>query len=542
MGSLAMRNKFILLLSSISFIFILALVLIWSAGNRVADSFEEFYTQGYKTSLQFQKLKETQMDIMLDITALQTKYVLGLADQSQEFLDRIATFQALTPRLLQELRGSFTGNTVSLNKLEQMVSGFDSRSKVFVNAMRSAPDHMADYPIYKAHIDAYTNLIDFFGEFEQQTNQLAAHAENQVDRNIQQADTTFHVALLAALSVATVLGIYISGSIVRGIRAVQSCAVSLSRGDLRSTVAARGHDEIADLINTINETSLLLSEAVSEINASANEVADSSVSVTRANERMDEVSKQVRENLVQVATAIEEMSATAQTIANNTNDTAVASGHIAQQAKTGIEDSRQMLAITLELVRTLIDTGDVISTLRKETYDINQILSTIRGISEQTNLLALNAAIEAARAGEQGKGFAVVADEVRTLAKRSRESVNEIESMLDSLNNAGDDAVEKMDSCRTTAEVAREKIEANNEMITTILTSLDRVNEQTQQIATAAEEQSSVAMDISAHVHEVHRLTAESAEIAGQTSTASKTMYTASRAVVEKLGFFTVRN
>ncbi|MBV1789469.1 methyl-accepting chemotaxis protein [Marinobacterium sp. D7] len=537
-----MRNKFILLLSSISLIFIIALVLIWNAGNQVAGSFREFYTQGYKTAVQFQELKETQMEIMLDITALQTKYVLGLSDQAQEFLDRILSFKQATPQLLQGVKDNFAGDRESLSKLEQMIKTFDEKSGAFVDAMTTAPDHMADFPIYKAHLDSYLALIDFFGEFERQTGQLAMGAENRVDRNIEQANTTFYASLLIAIAVATGLGIYISTSIVRGIRTVQSCAMSLSKGDLRDTATGRGSDEIAGLINTINETTLLLSDAVREIKASANEVADNSVSVTQANERMDEVANRVRENLVQVATAIEEMSATAHMIANNTGDTALASSHIAQQAKAGIDDSQQMLNITLDLVSTLVDTGDVIAKLRDETYNINQILATIRGIAEQTNLLALNAAIEAARAGDQGRGFAVVADEVRTLAQRSQDSVNQIESMLGVLNDASDHAVSKMDSCRNTAEVAREKVAANSQMITEILNSIDRVNDQTQQIATAAEQQSSVALDISKHVHEVQALTAQGAEIASETSRAGKSMYDASQSVVKKLGFFTVGN
>lgn len=540
MNNLSVRNKFILLIVSISLIFIVSLVIIRNAGSQVATSFTRFYHEGYSTSVEFERIKQSQTDIMLAIRGLQIAYLLNLTEQVQGYVADIRESKAKTPKYLQELEEGFGGSSASLQKLDDLIRDFDSKSEKFVSEMNQSEDHKASFETFTSFKNSYAELLRFFADFSVETDHSVKQQADLAQERISAANTTFYTSLILAIVVASSLGFYISGSIVARIKTVQASAQRLARGNLSRPDQAQGEDEIAQLSGSLVETSQHLSVAVTEILRSAQLVADNSEQVNHSNTQLDSVVSNVTHHLLQVAAAVEEMSQTAQMIAQNTNEAASASNDISEQAKIGIVGTQEIVKIILNLVHDIQETSEAMTALRSETSNINQILVTIRAIAEQTNLLALNAAIEAARAGDQGRGFAVVADEVRNLARRSSESVNEIEVLLGKLNSASELAVAQMESSRHTAEHAKEKVDENNEMITSILGNIDQVNNQTQQIATAAEEQSSVALDISKNVHNVQNLTNDSAEIARQTRAASQRMASATQIVVDKLSFFKV--
>ncbi|WP_433771736.1 methyl-accepting chemotaxis protein [Pseudomonas putida] len=232
------------------------------------------------------------------------------------------------------------------------------------------------------------------------------------------------------------------------------------------------------------------------------------------------VHKQMAE-IDQVATAVQEMTATAQDVARNATQAAQAASHADQAASQGKqivhETSNSIGALAVEIGRAV----GVVQTLAKDSENINAILTAIRGIAEQTNLLALNAAIEAARAGEQGRGFAVVADEVRNLAQKTQGATEEIQTMIQQLQQGTRDVVRVMEDSQHRTDESVQHAAKAAEALETITQAVSVINDMNTQIASAAEEQSAVADDINRNVINIGQVANEVAGGADESSAAS---------------------
>ena len=215
---------------------------------------------------------------------------------------------------------------------------------------------------------------------------------------------------------------------------------------------------------------------------------------------------------------------------------------VTKEANTESEMGLQVVATTRQAVASLADeiaeAGTVIGTLAEHTQSIGSILEVIRSISEQTNLLALNAAIEAARAGEQGRGFAVVADEVRTLARRSAEATEEIQQTINRLQGESNRAVTAMQSGQERAHQVVSEAHAAEQALGRIARHIEQLNDMNIQIATATEEQSSVVGEINRNVDEINNLTLASAAIAEELTSTSRTLRELSHQLDTLLGQF----
>jgi aerotaxis receptor len=226
----------------------------------------------------------------------------------------------------------------------------------------------------------------------------------------------------------------------------------------------------------------------------------------------------------QVATAMNEMSATVHDVARNANETAQATRDANTESQHGQEIVRETIAAIERLADEVDKASGVIKKLEKDSENIGSVVDVIRNIAEQTNLLALNAAIEAARAGEQGRGFAVVADEVRTLASRTQQSTQEIQNMIEGLQAAARDAARVMEDGRNKAANGVQQVAKTGESLTSIAAAVDRIAGMSAQIATASEEQSAVAEEINRNILNITRVVDETAEGASNTATASENL------------------
>ena len=224
----------------------------------------------------------------------------------------------------------------------------------------------------------------------------------------------------------------------------------------------------------------------------------------------------------QVVTAMNEMTATVQEVARHATEAASA----ANKADHASVEGKKVVLSTMNAIEALSSevhsAANVISQLEKDSENIGTVLDVIKGIAEQTNLLALNAAIEAARAGEQGRGFAVVADEVRTLASRTQQSTQEIQAMIENLQVGAQTAVKVMDESRAKAESSVSQAAKAGGSLEDITHSVSLINDMNTQIATAAEEQSAVAEEINRNIVNISEIVDRTADGANQTSIASE--------------------
>jgi methyl-accepting chemotaxis protein len=286
----------------------------------------------------------------------------------------------------------------------------------------------------------------------------------------------------------------------------------VSEGDLSVELKIYANDEIGDLGRGINRMLHSIHDVIVSIKSTAEEVASAADQLQSSSEQMATGAEEVAAQASTVAVATEEMSATVQEIANNCLHAAEGTKQVDTSANNGrviVEETIRMMGTLSNQVRA---TSHTVAELGKRSDEIGKIVITIEDIADQTNLLALNAAIEAARAGEQGRGFAVVADEVRALAERTTKATKEISDMIKGIQKETHGVVESMDKGVSQARAGTMEAGKSREALKEILTQVETLNEQVNQIATAAEQQTATTSEISNNINQITQVVQETAK------------------------------
>ncbi|QXI43989.1 methyl-accepting chemotaxis protein [Pseudomonas wayambapalatensis] len=328
---------------------------------------------------------------------------------------------------------------------------------------------------------------------------------------------------LVLAAVFAVAGAAFAKLIIRPINSVTSGLEDIAQGegDLTRNLEVRGSDETAQLANWFNQFLGAIRGLIQHIGGAAGKILSTSASSTRVSGDMAEAAGRQREAVDMVSTAFHEMVATANEVARSCSQAAQSADSGQQQAREGQQQIDAAVQSVDRLSQEIEQSAQSIQQLERDSNAIQSILGTIRSIAEQTNLLALNAAIEAARAGEQGRGFAVVADEVRALAKRTADSTAEIDGLLGNLANRTAEVAEQMHASLEVSQQSVNRIGLARDSFGQIRESVDIIRDMNTQIATAAEEQHQVAEDINRHISQIHgdaQLVAELAQAARQDS------------------------
>ncbi len=302
------------------------------------------------------------------------------------------------------------------------------------------------------------------------------------------------------------VGASFAGLIVSPIRAVASGleGIAQGEGDLTHSLTIRGQDETAQLAGWFNQFLASIRQLILNIGKAAQQIHQTSGTSARVSGDMAEVAGRQRESVDMVSTAFHQMVATANEVARSCNQAAESADQGQRQARAGQQQIDSAVSSVEQLSREISQSAAAMQQLEQDNNNIQSILGTIRSIAEQTNLLALNAAIEAARAGEQGRGFAVVADEVRALAKRTADSTAEIDGLLSNLAQRTRQMAKQMHASLEVSQHTVTSINQASSSFDLIRESVDVIRDMNAQIATAAEEQHQVAEDINRHISQIH--------------------------------------
>ncbi|MCS3469964.1 methyl-accepting chemotaxis protein [Pseudomonas sp. JUb42] len=392
-------------------------------------------------------------------------------------------------------------------------SGFAALTNADVGLARKiAVDSVT--PAYKKVVSEIKIMSESNARQANETSQAAATTNSQVT-------WILIIGCLIAIVCAIALGMIVTAIITRPIYRSVEGAGRVAKGDLTHSIEVQGTDETGQLLQSLSDMQSNLKGTVQQIANASDQLASAAEELTAVTENSTRGLVTQNDEIQQAATAVNEMTAAVEEVARNAASTSLISTQTAEDASKGQEQVQQAVAAINTVTVEITDSTQRVEALAGQIHDITKVLEVIRGIAEQTNLLALNAAIEAARAGEQGRGFAVVADEVRALAHRTQSSTGEIEAMIDRVRNGADEAVQAMGKSRTLVQSTQELATEAGLALGRISEGVNQINERNLVIASAAEEQAQVAREVDRNLVNIQDMSTQTAAGANQTSASS---------------------
>ncbi|WP_322847068.1 methyl-accepting chemotaxis protein [Pseudomonas sp. B33.4] len=484
-----------------------------------------------------------QASVEMDSTQLPSVTQLSVVTENVLRL-RILSFRVLVNREAAGLQEAQTRIGVLVDKVRAAQASYA--------ALPAGPEERALYQSFATTLDNYlqaqnqmmelsrqdkldemrtlinTRIKDGTDQMGEQLNKLIAmNASDAKTASIQAGeyyDSAITGIIIVAVfaAVATVLLAWLlTRSIVTPLNRAVQAAQTIASGNLTKTIEVDGKDEPARLLEALAAMQSNLRKTIEQIAGSATQLGAAAEELSAVTEEASRGLQQQHNEIEQAATAVNEMTAAVEEVARNAVSTSEASNQSTHAAREG----RDQVVKTVDAIQTMThdvqNTAQMIEGLAAQGRDIGKVLDVIRAIAEQTNLLALNAAIEAARAGEAGRGFAVVADEVRALAHRTAQSTQEIEKMVAGIQNGTGEAVSSMQQSNQRTQSTLEMARAAGVALEQITQSIHQINERNLVIASASEEQAQVSREVDRNLVNIRDLATQSAAGANQTSAAT---------------------
>ncbi|MDY7565653.1 methyl-accepting chemotaxis protein [Pseudomonas sp. RTC3] len=370
----------------------------------------------------------------------------------------------------------------------------------------------------------------------EQMSELVAQLREQGSQQSEHISADANQTILLGIAVMLVSGLLIgllslwlvNRNLIDPVRRLIEYVAQLSQGKFGDRVSTERQDELGRLAVAANTLRDFLAKTFNRLKVSATDLDSASSELNAIAQLIAQGTNEQFERTDQVATAMNEMSATAQEVARHAEQAATAADAADHSAQQGEQVMQTTIAAITHMRGEISNTASVIRQLETDSGRIGKVLEVIRGIAEQTNLLALNAAIEAARAGDAGRGFAVVADEVRSLAQRTAASTAEINQIIHTVQTGALDAVKAIEGGQSRSEESVEQVTEAGHMLHRITEAVEAIRDMNRQIATAAEEQTSVAEDISRNLVEITQIASANQDNVKRTETASRNLHSVS--------------
>jgi methyl-accepting chemotaxis protein len=449
-----------------------------------------------------------QANLEFKIQVQEWKNVL-LRGSDKAQLDRFwGQFQAQESKV-QDLLGQLTsisGNDTSLKtqvenlRREHQSLGANYRKGLEAFLAAGGDAKVGDKAVSGIDRGASAQMNELVAQLHEQSMAQAAQINSSAERTILFGT----LIMLGATVLIALFSLWlVNRNLINPIRELIEHIAQLSQGNFAKQVDASRQDELGKLAVAANILRDFLADTFTRLKRSTSDLDLASGELNSIATLMAQGTREQFSRTDQVATAMHEMSATAQEVARHAAEAASAASEADSAARKGETVMQATIKTITDIRGEISNTSEVIRRLETDSGRIGKVLEVIRGIAEQTNLLALNAAIEAARAGEQGRGFAVVADEVRTLAQRTAESTAEIHQIIDTVQTGAINAVKAIESGQTRSEEGVTQVTEAGATLQLITGAVEAIRDMNRQIATAAEEQTSVAEDISRNLTEI---------------------------------------
>ncbi|CAM4016304.1 methyl-accepting chemotaxis protein [Pseudoalteromonas byunsanensis] len=484
------------------------------------DGLKEQNARAYQAATSMENNFSSVVTNSTDMLSIDNLNTLSIVKNDQSYLvEELERNMALMKGPVEALDADLFADLESYHQaLTKQITGNQSlyeNKKRLLNAIDMTRKELQDSE--QATLGAIKQLDELLDE----ASKVAFNLQQGVREDVRSANLWTWVGMIVATLMAVIVAYITVNLITKPLTEVNRVLTIVARGDMTQRLDDSAKDEFGELSRSCNTLITSLRELITGIVSRSTQLAAASEETSAITTESSQAIRNQQAQVEQAATATTQMSSTSHGVSNSAHQALL-------EIKNADKEAERVKGISFEnkhtieqLAREVDEASSVINKLHQDSASIGGILDVIRGIAEQTNLLALNAAIEAARAGEQGRGFAVVADEVRSLASKTQESTQEIQSMIESLQAGAEEAVRAMSKGKQQAESCVEQSDLANEALNSITLAVSQAHDVSEEISNAANEQQQVAQEISERLESIVSIAEQTAEGANQTSISS---------------------
>lgn len=485
-------------------------------------------------------LEDVKNHVNVIARAIRNMVIVDVKEESDKEAKRIVESNKAVAKILEDLQ-KVVRSPAGKERLKAVLDSREAYQKDFDVVLKLLEANEKD----KAKQELLTNVrktqATYFGALDKMIEHQGKGVEAigaKAHKDAGQSRNLIIGLLIVAIIASVLLAGYIVRSITQPVAHLLEINNKLAEGDLSVEIDVTGQDEIGRLAESSRRVVVNMKEILSNVADTSGQVAAASHQLQRTAEQIATGAEEVASQTSTVATASEEMSATSSDIARNCSMAADSSQQSCASAQRGDAVVQETTAVMVRITERVKESAKTVGDLGVRSEQIGQIVGTIEDIADQTNLLALNAAIEAARAGEQGRGFAVVADEVRALAERTTRATKEISDMIKAIQSETKEAVHAMEEGVLEVEAGAVSSGRSSDALQEIMQQINEVTMQISQIATAAEQQTATTTDITMNVQQITDVVHQTARGAGETAAASAQLASSAMLLQNLVGKF----